>query len=402
MKNSTLYYFMMAAIVFMMASCTRDKNTVSISGNVSDGNGERIALMRIAGNNPVLVDTLTLGADGNFQFQPKVEKGGPDFFCLVMGHQTIPVVSDTLQTPIKVKASKDKFGSAYEVEDELNQELKKAVLVGNELRRSILNLSQNRQSNMTSQVFNDSIQSMITSYKQKVLTDYIYKDPASPISYYLLFESVSGLKIFDPMDIKDSRAFGAVANLWNTIYPSSARTEFLVAQTKEAMAMRIQARQEQQKADSILSNTEIKVSNYVDLSLPGVNDSEISLSSINGGGHITLVDFTAYYVSEFSVAHNQVLSNIYNKYKNQGLKIYQICLDGDENFWKVSASNLPWTVVRDPEILFDQNGLVQYSKAAALYNVQNIPTTFVMGRDGTAVARVVDDSKLEAAVAKVL
>lgn len=393
---------MIAAIVFMMASCTRDKNKVSISGNVSDGNGERIALMRISGTNPVLVDTLTLGEDGNFKFEPKVEKGGPDFFCLVMGNQTIPVVSDTLQTPIKVTANKDKFGSTYEVEDDLNKELKNAVLLGNELRRSILNLSQNKQSNLSQQAFNDSVQSLITAYKEKVVTDYIYKDPASPISYYLLFESVSGLKIFDPMDIKDSRAFGAVANLWNTIYPNSARTEFLVAQTKEAMLMRLQARQEQQKADSILSNTEIKVSTYVDLSLPGVNDALVSLSSINGKGNVTLLDFTTYYVSEISVAHNQVLSNIYSKYKNQGLKIYQVCLDGDENFWKVSASNLPWTVVRDPEILFDQNGLVQYSKAAAIYNVQNIPTTFVMGPDGTAVARIIDDSKLEAAVAKAM
>lgn len=77
-------------------------------------------------------------------------------------------------------------------------------------------------------------------------------------------------------------------------------------------------------------------------------------------------------------------------------------MDADVNFWKVSASNIPWTVVRDTELAFDENGMVQYSAAAALYNVSNIPTTFIMSRDGTAVARVEDDSKLEAAVAKVM
>ena len=59
-------------------------------------------------------------------------------------------------------------------------------------------------------------------------------------------------------------------------------------------------------------------------------------------------------------------------------------------------------MVRDTELLFDENGMVQYSAAAALYNVNNIPTTFIMGRDGAALNRVEDDSKLDAAVAKVM
>ena len=96
------------------------------------------------------------------------------------------------------------------------------------------------------------------------------------------------------------------------------------------------------------------------------------------------------------------LSKVYDRYKDRGLKIYQVCLDFDENFWKVSANNLPWTVVRDRDILLDQNGLVQYSGAAALYNVTAIPTVFVMGRDGGVIDRVEDDTKLDAAVAKVL
>jgi hypothetical protein len=34
--------------------------------------------------------------------------------------------------------------------------------------------------------------------------------------------------------------------------------------------------------------------------------------------------------------------------------------------------------------------------------VNNIPTTFIMGKDGAALNRVEDDSKLDAAVAKVM
>jgi len=403
MKKITLYNLMAVAVLMMLASCSNDKGTVSISGTVNEGKGEKLALMHLSGNSPVLVDTVTLGDNGSFEFKPSVEKGGPDLFCLVLGNQTIPVVSDTLQTPIVVNANKEHFGTTYQVKDSLNNVLREAVGYGNELRRNILNLTNDRRNNKINQIaYSDSLQTLISNYKANMLSKYIYNDPASPVSYYVLFETVSGLQIFDPMDNKDNRAYGAVANLWLNTYPNSPRTAFLEQRTKEGMAARLQAKKELQRTDSLIQNAVKDEASFVDLTLIGTNDQPISLSSINGGGHITLLDFTAYFLSEASIPHNETLSKIYDKYKSQGIRIYQVCMDADVNFWKVSAANLPWTVVRDTELLFDDNGMVQYSAAAALYNVNNIPTTFIMGRDGSAVARVEDDSKLEAAVAKVM
>ncbi len=403
MKRITLYNLMAAAALMMLASCSNDKGTVSISGTVNEGKGEKLALMHLSGNNPVLIDTITLGENGAFKFNPMVEKGGPDLFCLVLGNQTIPVISDTLQTPIVVTANKEHFGTTYQVADSLNNVLREAVGYGNDLRRNILNITNLRRNNQINQVaYNDSLQTLISDYKANMLEKYIYKNPDSPVSYYVLFETVSGLQIFDPMDVKDNRAYGAVANLWLNTYPNSPRTAYLEQRAKEGMAARMQAKKEMQRTDSLIQNAVREEASFVNLNLIGTNDQIVAFSSINGGGHITLLDFTAYYITETSVPHNEALMKLYDKYKGQGLKIYQVCMDSDVNFWKVSAANLPWTVVRDTELLFDENGMVQYSAAAALYNVTNIPTTFIMGRDGTAINRVEDDSKLDAAVAKVM
>ena len=387
----------------VLAGCNDDKGTVSISGTVSEGKGEKLALMHLSGNNPVLVDTLRLDNDGKFRFKAKVEQGGPDFFCLVYDGQTIPLTVDTLQSPIVVTANKEHFATTYKVEDALNNELREAVGKGNELRRQLRNLTEKRRLNsIGATAYSDSIQKLVAAYKDDVQHNYIFRDPASPVSYYLLFETVSGLQIFDPMDAKDNRAYAAVANLWLNTYPNSPRTSFLEQRAKEGIAARMQAKREQQRADSIIQNAVVDASAFLDLNLIGTNDEIVSLSSVNGGGHITLLDFTAYYVSDVSVRHNEVLSKIYDKYKAQGIKIYQVCMDPDENFWKVSAANIPWTVVRDRELLFDENGMVQYSAAAATYNVNTFPTTFVMGRDGSPLSRIEDDTKLEAAVAKVM
>lgn len=401
MKRNTLFILLAAFTLSLICSCTNDKGTVSIKGTVSDAKGEKLTLMHLSGTNPVMVDTLTLGEDGKFDFKPSVEQGGPDFFCLVLNGQTIPVVSDTLQTTISIIANKDKFGTSYIAEDSLNSALKQAVAIGGNLRRQIYNLTADRQSGKVSNVeFGQTVNKLIDEYKQQVLSDYIYKDPASPVSYYLLFETVSGMTIFDPVNLKDNRAFGAVANLWHVVYPNSPRTAFLEQQAIEGQALIRQARANQQATDSLL-NMEVKEASFVELNLRDKQDKLVALSSINGKGDVVLVDFTAFYY-DMSVAHNMALSKVYDRYKDRGLKIYQVCLDIDENFWKVSANNLPWTVVRDRDLLIDQNGLIQYSGAAALYNVTSIPTVFVMDRSGAIVDRVENDEKLEAAVAKVM
>ncbi|MBR5068654.1 MAG: DUF4369 domain-containing protein [Bacteroidales bacterium] len=403
MRKNTLYNLFAAAALIMLASCSNDERTVSISGTVNEGKGEKIALMHLSGNNPVLVDTLTLGDNGVFKFKPTVEKGGPDLFCLVLGSQTIPVVIDTLQTPVVITANKEHFSTTYQVQDSLNNVLREAVGYGNDLRRKILNITNLRRDNKMGQlVYNDSLETLVSNYKANMLEKYIYKDPSSPVSYYVLFETVSGLQIFDPMDRKDNRAYGAVANLWVHTYPNSPRTAFLEQRAKEGIAARMQAKRDQERTDSLIQHAVKEEATFVDLNLIGTKDELVALSSVNGKGSITLLDFTAYYITEVSVPHNELLMKIYDKYKAKGVKIYQVCMDPDINFWKVSADNLPWTVVRDTELLFDENGMVQYSAAAALYNVTNIPTTFIMGRDGAALNRVEDDSKLEAAVTKVM
>lgn len=404
MRKNTLLIILAAITLSLISSCTADKKgTVAIKGTVNDANGELLTLMHLSGNNPVMVDTLRLKEDGKFSFNPTVENGGPDFFCLVLNGQTIPVVSDTLQTPVSIIANKDKFSSDYIVEDDLNNNLKKAVATGAGLRRQLLNLTSDRQSGKISTIeFGQTVSKLIDEYKQKVLADYIYKDPASPVSYYLLFETVSGMTIFNSLDAKDLRAFGAVANLWHMTYPNSVRTAYLESRAIEGQRYQKQLRDSQQASDSIFQNLNVAESNFVDISLYDKQDKLVSLSEINGKGDVVLVDFTAFYY-DYSAGHNMLLGKIYDRYKDRDLKIYQVCMDFDENFWKVSANNLPWTVVRDREILVSsETGQLQFSAAAALYNVTSIPTVFVLGRDGGIVDRVEDDSKLESVVAKVI
>ena len=83
--------------------------------------------------------------------------------------------------------------------------------------------------------------------------------------------------------------------------------------------------------------------------------------------------------SKFPDSSQDPTATMYAKYKEQGFEIYQISFDTDKHFWQTSASNLPWTCVRDG------NGAA--SSYALLYNVRQLPTFYLINKDNEIVLR---------------
>lgn len=382
-----------------MVACD-DRRLGNIEGTITDAEGQLLFLEHLTDGAPRLVDTLRLDAAGKFKFQPEVEEG-PDFFSLRLGNQSVSVVIDTLLTPVRLSASANRLnGYTVDEEDLWNQELHAAVSLGNRLRGQMLEVNRAVNENgLDRQTGRDSLLALVRTYKAQVLEEYIFQNPASPASYYLLFETVSGLPVFDANNGEDVRAFGAVATSWKFNYPKSPRNKVLEKVTLEGQANRRKAAARAQRADSLLASTPIETRTFPELNLPNADDRLTSLSALADGTGIVLIDFTAYYM-DFSPAHNMALGALYEK--NPGkVKIYQVCMDYDDNFWKVSADNLPWTTVRDTRCQYDQYGNVAYSPAAVQYNVSTLPTTFVIDRDGELVTRIENqDAQLENLVKK--
>ena len=89
-----------------------------------------------------------------------------------------------------------------------------------------------------------------------------------------------------------------------------------------------------------------------------------------------------------------MLGSIYEKFRGRGLVIYQVSLDDNVHLWKNVASNLAWTCVRDPESV--------YSRYTALYNVRNLPTLFLLNRQGAPIKRVDNPDRLESEIQALL
>lgn len=394
-KISPIY--ILAAAILLCCGCDSRRIT-TIEGKITNAGGECLILEHLGNGFPTVVDTIVLDESGKFKFTINAEPG-PDFFNLRLSDQSVFLVIDTLLTPLSIMSDAKTFGVDYSVGNSPeNERIKVAVSQVNRLRKSVMQANAAFQKgDITEPVYRDSVRAMIGAYKQQVLSDYIYANPAAPVSYFVLFQSVGGMLIFDPHSVQDNKAYGAVATGWRYNYPASPRCSHLERLALEGQAIR--KKEKQQMLSDSVSRSKIEVCNYFDIQLPDNGDVDRLLSSSVQNHAVTLLDFTAYSLP-VSVSHNMKLADLYQKYREQGFCIYQVCLDIDENFWKTSADNIPWTVVRDVNVYYENGSM--YSRPASIYNVSKLPTMYILTQDGANVTRVETEKDLETAIKKIL
>jgi peroxiredoxin len=333
------------------------------------------------------LDSTKINKNGSFKFTVKAPEN-PEFYQLRLGHQLAPFAVDSVETLVIKANASDLYGTLSIENSPVNDQLKQIDQQYNATAAKIRELMKQHQTKIIDDVtYVNLLDSALNEYKT-FATKVILGNPASAAAYYALFQKVDDYLIFDPYDKKDYAMFGAVATSWKQYYPESARTEHLYNFTMNAL----RARRQEEERRKILENVPIKTESALpDIVLPDVNGNKIALSSLKN--KVVVIDFTVYN-SDFSPKHNIDLNTIYSKYKNRGLEIYQISFDSDEHFWKNASLSIPWIAVHDSQSV--------YSQLLSMYNVRNLPTSFILNREGSIVARVEDITKLESELNKVL
>ena len=389
MKISRLFSvgaIMMAAL--FLASCTEKK--FHLSGNIDNANDSLLYFENMSLNGPVTVDSVKLGKDGSFSFAEKAPEN-PEFYRLRIANQIINIAVDSTEN-ITIKASYPTMSSQYDVKGSSEcDKIKELALMQMNLQAQINALINNP--NIPYQAEGDSIQRLLNAYKNTVKLQYIYKEPMRAYAYYALFQTIyignQTALIFDPRSRKeDVQVFAAVATSWDTYYPGSERGKNLHNIAIEGLKnVRIIQAERNQTIDANKVNT----SGIIEVALPDNKGNIRKLTSLKG--KVVLLDFHAF-ASKGSTARIMMLRELYNKYHAQGLEIYQVSLDPNKHFWKESVSALPWICVHD------ENGA--NSAFAAQYNVQTIPTFFLIDRQNVLQKRDAQISNLDATIKSML
>ena len=380
---------MVAALAF--TSCNNKK--FHINGNITEATDSMLYLENLSLNGPVKIDSVKLGEDGAFAFDENaMDSITPEFYRLRIANQSINLSIDSTET-VKVKASYPQMSYKYEVEGSENCSKIKDLSLKQMILQSNINGIM-KSPNIGIDSVDVIVARMLDAYKQDIKVNYIFKEPMKASSYYALFQTIQlgnvNSLIFNPRNNKDDvRVFAAVATSWDTYYPGAERGKNLHNIAIEGMKdIRII---ENQRAQQQIDASKVSVNGCIDLAMEDSKGQVRRLTDLKG--KVVLLDFHLFASSE-STKRIMMLRELYNKYHAAGLEIYQVSVDPNEHFWKTSTAALPWICVRD-------EGGIQ-GQSLQLYNVQNIPTFFLIDRSNTLKARDAQIKDIDEAIKNLL
>ena len=379
MKKLILIAMASLAIV----ACNEREPSFTVEGVVKGAKDQTLFLYNNALGGAVKLDSVKLTEEGTFTFHSEAPQA-PELYSLIVGNQMVYFGIDSTET-VTINADYATMTSAYEVKGSASSEkIRQLTLRQHDLQRQIIAVQNNLDLNRQQIV--DSLQRMVDNYKNDIAMEFIFENPSSIYAYYALFQTLGGWNIFDRSNPQDVRVFAAVATSWDTFYPESDRAKHLHNTTIKGMNDTRQAAAREMMAAETAG--QIEAVDVLDLSLPNASGHNRTLTELKG--KVVMLDFHMFSMKE-SAARILSLRELYNKYHDQGLEIYQIGLDENEHFWKQQTEALPWISVYDPSALSARN-----------YNVQSIPEYFLIDRNNALYKRSSQMSDVETEIKKLL
>lgn len=391
--NTRLFHkvITLALAVAAMAGVTScNEKKFHIDGTITGAADSTLYFENMSLDGAVKIDSAKLSEDGTFAFEGTAPTA-PEFYRLRIAGQFINIAVDSTET-INIKAQYPQMATQYEVSgSEDCQRIKELSLMQSSLQAQVNAIASNPE--LGAQAVADSVSRIVEAYKTRVKTEYIFKAPMKASSYFALFQTIYAggqpVLLFNPRTSEqDIKVFGAVATSWDTFYPNEKRGENLHNIAIEGMKD-VRYLRSQQQAEEIEAS-KVNTSGILDFTLTDNTGAARSLSSLKG--NVVLLDFHLF-ADQNSMKRIMSLRELYNKYHAQGFQIYQVAIDGDEHFWKTQTAALPWISTR-----VDDNT----SNVLQMYNVQQVPTFFLLNRSCNVVKRDAQIKDIDAEIKALL
>lgn len=379
------YLLLSLCIALAAGSCKQKKEGFTVSGQITEGKEQMLYFEALSLNGTQKLDSVKLDQNGQFSFQA-ARPANPEFYRLRLGQQIINLAVDSTEA-IRITARAADMGAHYTVEGSNDcLTLQKIGQKQQETEQAIQKIAEDTQ--LTTGEKARKIAVLMRNYKALVKEKFILNDPAAASSYFALFQTINGNLIFDPVnDAEDVRWFAAVATAWDNLYPGCARSENLKNITLQGQ----RNTRRPQNTEVEIRNEKIKATGIIDINLKNIQGQHKTLSELKG--QVVLLDFTAY-SQPSSKERIMKLRELYNAYHAQGLEIYQVSLDKGEHYWKTVSESLPWVCVFDPR--------GTNSDYLLLYNVQGLPSSFLIDRNNDLKCRVTPETDLRGEIEKLL
>lgn len=363
--------------IAVLSSCGQDKKSgnFELKGNFTNTKGETIYLEKLGSNEPVVVDSAVIDDKGDFEFSNYTPKIG--FYRVKSSPQNFAMLVLDSADKIKLSGNLNDLGNSYKVEGsaetklfiEYNEISKQRDLRLDSLNKAFqalmeVNKMDSKKMDSLSKLFEAPYNSIVGA-SNVLLIDKLKQN----VSMYSSLIAVQALEPDQYADVYKALDAGLSGK-----FPNDNNVKMFHGVVSSMLATTIG----QTAPDIRLTTPEGK---------------ELSLNSFKG--KVVLIDFWASWCGPCRKEMPNVVK-AYAKFKNKGFEIFGVSLDMDKDRWveAIAKDGITWPQVSD---------LKQWgSSVVKLYNIQGIPYTVLLDKEGKILAKNLRGEELEKKLAEVL
>ena len=376
MNTFTKPLVLMAAAGLLFSCGNKKMNApFELKGKLSNSKGETIYLEKLSSVQPVIVDSAVINDNGEFDFLQYTPKIG--FYRIKLNAQNFAML--VLDSADKVNLSADikDLANTYKVEGSAETALFLAfqdIAKQRDIRLDSLNkaFQQLMEVNKMDNKRMDSISALFKGPYENIVNpsnDQLAKKIKENAGMYSSIMAIQSLETDKYLDVYQALDAGLIAK-----FPSDKNVKMFHEVVSKIMSGRIG-----EVAPEIVQ--------------AGVDGNPIALSSFKG--KVVLIDFWASWCGPCRKEMPNVVK-AYAKYKNKGFEIYGVSLDDNKDRWveAIAKDGITWPQVSD---------LKKWeSNVVRDYNINSIPHTVLLDRDGKIIAKNLRGEDLEKKLAEVL
>ena len=365
------------SVILLLSFCDGNKKNSSfqLKGTLSDSKAETLYLEKLGSSKQVIIDSVILDENGNFEFTNYTPKIG--FYRIKTNDKNFAMLVLDSADKVTITGSVKDLGNTFKVEGssettifiEYNNLSKSRDIKLDSLNKAFqllmeTNKMDSKRMDSLSAIFETPYNSIINQ-SNILMVDKITKNTN-------MYSSIMAIQALDPDKYSD--LYKSLDAGLSKKFPND-KNVIMFHEVVERM----------------LSTN---VGQFApEISLPTPNGKEIALSSLKG--KLVLIDFWASWCGPCRKEMPNVIK-IYSKFKNKGFEIYGVSLDQDKEKWMeaITKDGINWPQVSD----------LKYwdNVAARIYNVQGIPYTVLIDKDGKIIAKNLRGQELEKKIAEVL